>query len=196
MASRIIYCSLSKTLRLDPTEGFENFHRPGISSPDLLRLLKYHPQPVSERGPPQTPHTDLGSLTFLFTRQPGLQVLPRGKQEWTYVAPKAGHAIINLGDGMSLLSNGLLQSCLHRVAPLPGAAFQTRYSFAYLQRAEDITPMIGLKSGLIPAHETKEAVFTSGEWLQRKFGMLRGATHTSAEGWVLTSTEPRHSIPS
>ncbi|KAH6609154.1 hypothetical protein Trco_002500 [Trichoderma cornu-damae] len=190
-ASQAIYRGLSSALAVEPSEAFENFHRPSASSPDLLRLLKYHPQPVTERGAPQTPHTDLGSLTFLFTRQNGLQVLPRGAQDWAYVECKPGHAIINLGDGMSLMSNGLLQSCLHRVAPLPSEAFKTRYSFAYLQRAEDHTIMRGLKSPVIPQNDPQVASPTSAEWLAKKFGMLRGATHTKEDSWVLTGVKPQ-----
>ncbi|UKZ96918.1 uncharacterized protein TrAFT101_011691 [Trichoderma asperellum] len=193
-ASQAIYKALSSALCLDPSEVFENFHRPNMQSPDLLRLLKYHPQPITERGAPQTPHTDLGSLTFLFTRQNGLQVLPRGAQDWLYVACKPGHAVINLGDGMSLLSNGLLQSCLHRVAPLPSEAFKTRYSFAYLQRAEDDTIMRGLKSPVIPKSDPQARSHTSAEWLVKKFGMLRGATYSKEESWVLTGVKPQQLI--
>ena len=190
-ASQVIFKSLASALAVEPSESFENFHRPSEPSPDIIRLLKYHPQPISERGPPQTSHTDLGSLTFLFTRQNGLQVLPQGAHNWAYVAPKLDHAIVNLGDGMSLLSNGLLQSCLHRDSPLPSEAFKTRYSFAYLQRAEDHTPMRGLKSRVIPKSDPQAPVLTSAEWLARKFGLLRNDTHKTDEEWVLTGTKPQ-----
>jgi hypothetical protein len=56
--------------------------------------------------------------------------------------------------------------------------------------------MRGLKSGLIPASDATVRVFTSAEWLAKKFGMLRGASHTAAEGWILTGTEPRTAVKS
>lgn len=184
-----IHNQFSTALGLQPGQRFEDFHRRDQPSPCLLRLLKYHPQPLEERGPPQTPHTDLGTLTVLFTEQPGLQVLPKGAADWTFVEPKPGHAIINIGDGLSMMTNGLLQSCLHRVGPLPNKSMDTRYSFAYLQRAEEHTQLTAVPSSLIPAVKSKEngeKILTSGEWLRQKFGMLRAKTRTEDKGWVLT----------
>jgi isopenicillin N synthase-like dioxygenase len=182
-----IFRSLAASLMLPVGSRFEDFHRPHISSPDILRLLKYLPQKQEERGPPMTPHTDLGTLTLLFTRQPGLQVLPAGTKEWRYVVPREGHAVVNLGDQMSLLTSNVLQTCLHRVVPLPGTAMETRYSFAYLMRAEDDTPLCGLKSDLIPAGENSpEEILTSGQWLAKKFNMLRYDTHKEKQKWIIT----------
>ena len=170
-----ILSSLSTSLEISGPDTLESFHRPSAPSPDILRLLHYYAQPVSERGPPQTPHTDLGSLTVLFTKQPGLQVLrPGPDSEWSHVLPRPGHAIINLGDGLSLLTNKYFHSCLHRVGPLPGRAMEERYSFAYLQRAEDQTPLTTVNSPFIKTPESTEEVITSGEWLRKKFGVLRG----------------------
>ncbi|KAI9739819.1 MAG: hypothetical protein M1834_006540 [Cirrosporium novae-zelandiae] len=185
-AAHAIFGSLSESLNLPQGEGFEDYHRTNMPSPDIIRLLKYHPQPIEERGVVHTPHTDLGSLTFLFTEQPGLQVLSPGADEWKYVAPRPGHAIINLGDMMGRLTNKYFHSCLHRVVPLPNKAMEMRYSFAYLMRAEDWTPMKGLKSDLISADDPNNEIITSGQWLQRKFGMLRLDTHKKGDDWVLT----------
>ncbi|KAI9649948.1 hypothetical protein NHQ30_002533, partial [Ciborinia camelliae] len=181
-----IHRALSRTLGLEVGQKFEEFHRIDRPSPCLLRLLKYHPQPLEERGASGTPHTDLGSLTILFTNQPGLQVLIKGSDKWEDVEPRAGHAIVNIGDGMSLLTNGLLHSSLHRVAPPQGQAMETRYSFAFLQRAQQQTPLVGLKSPLIRAIDGSMEVVTSGEWLHQKFSMLRARTHDKEKHWVLT----------
>lgn len=45
-------------------------------------------------------HTDIGTLTLLFTEQLGLQLELQhpGSDEWEFVAPLAGHAIVNVGD--------------------------------------------------------------------------------------------------
>ena len=163
-ATLVIHRSLSEALELSAGERFEDFHHADQPSPCMLRLLKYHAQPAEERGPPQTPHTDLGSLTLLFTKQPGLQVLATGAQDWRYILPKAGHAVINIGDGMSMMTNGLLKSSLHRVVPPPNRPMATRYSFAFLQRAEAHTSLAGLRSPLIPQTENPRASITSGEW--------------------------------
>lgn len=192
-ATGTIHASLSRALGLDIGQRFEDFHRADQPSPCLLRMLKYHPQAMEERGSPQTPHTDLGSLTILFTEQPGLQVLPKGAPDWSFVEPRAGHAIVNIGDGLSMMTNGLFQSCLHRVSPLPNQCMHTRYSMAYLQRAEAHTRLTGLGSAAIPAASTQAEVLTSGDWLDRKFNMLRAKTHSEDKQWILTGRA--HELP-
>ena len=76
-----------------------------------------------------------------------------------------------------MLTGGLLHSCLHRVGPRPGRAMEERYSFAYLQRAEDDVRMEALPGFGNEVAGTKE-VYTSREWLEKKFGVLRRKTWT------------------
>ncbi|KAJ8117403.1 hypothetical protein OPT61_g1399 [Boeremia exigua] len=181
----IVHGALSDELGIGPQERLESFHREDSSSPCILRLLKYHAQPATERGAVQTPHTDLGSLTFLFTSQPGLQVLPKGETNdaWQFVAPRKHCAIVNIGDVLAMMTGGLLQSSLHRVGPLPNLPMDTRYSFAYLQRPEEHTI-------LKTAGANGEAI-TSGEWLRRKFGMLRKNTYVHDKQWILTGRQEK-----
>ena len=81
-----------------------------------------------------------------------------------------------------MLTGGLLHSCLHRVGPLPGQAMKERYSIAYLQRAEDDVKMKAL-SGIENRVVEEKDVYTSREWLEKKFGMLRRDTwKEGAEG--------------
>ena len=181
-----VNASLSRALGLPVGEKLEDFHKADRTSPCILRLLKYHAQPAQERGAAQTPHTDLGSLTILFTEQPGLQVLMKGADKWEYVEPRAGHAIVNIGDGMSMMTNSLLHSSLHRVGPPRNQPMATRYSFAYLKRAEEHTRLTGLHSPLIPATGGSSKVLTSGEWLHEKFSVLRAKTHNREKEWILT----------
>lgn len=74
-----------------------------------------------------------------------------------------------------MLTGGLFHSCLHRVSPPPGRAMEERYSFAYLQRAEDDVRMEALPA-MKSSTVQDEAVCTSKEWLEKKFGMLRRKT--------------------
>ena len=191
-ANTTTLASISKSLQLADNENLTTCHRPSMPSPDIIRLLKYSPQPAEERGFPHAAHTDLGSLTFLFTLQPGLQVLGDGSKEWEWVQPREGHAIVNLGDGMSLLTNGHLKSCLHRVGPLPGHPMPTRYSFAYMVRPEDHTVMTGVKSPFFPARlDETQPVFSSGDWLKKKFNVLRSDSrpHSKTPNWVMTGRQ-------
>lgn len=180
-ASYTILSCLSAALDFAPGTGFEAHHRPGAHSPSMLRLLKYTEQPLSERGAPQDPHTDLGSLTLLFTRSPGLQrknLNPRTRHgessAWEFVEPRAHCAIVNVGDVLSALSGGVLHSCLHRVVPLPGRKMVERFSFAWMSRPESDTLMRGLKGGkVLEGCQDGGEVITSDEWLRRKFTVLR-----------------------
>ena len=84
--------------------------------------------------------------------------------------------------GLAMLTGGRFHSCLHRVGPPPGRAMEERYSFAYLQRAEDNVKMTVLP-GTADPHEEMDEVYTSREWLEKKFGMLRRETwKEGAEG--------------
>lgn len=62
----------------------------------------------------------------------------RGCESWMwYVFSAHFDKWLGIFLGPSMLTGGLLHSCLHRVGPLPGRTREERYSFAYLQRAED-----------------------------------------------------------
>ena len=77
-----------------------------------------------------------------------------------------------------MLTGGLFHSSLHRVGPPSGRAMEERYSFAYLQRAEDDVKMVALPGMVVGATERRggEEVYTSREWVEKKFGMLRRET--------------------
>lgn len=77
--------------------------------------------------------------------------------------------------GLNMLTGGLFHSCLHRVSPPPGRAMEERYSFAYLQRAEDDVRMEALPTTESSTSQNPE-VYTSKEWLEKKFDMLRRKT--------------------
>lgn len=53
---------------------------------------------------------------------------------------------------------------------------EERYSFAYLQRAEDDVRMEALPGLGRDAAAEKGEVLTSRQWLEKKFGMLRAET--------------------
>ncbi|KAJ6566508.1 hypothetical protein B0H19DRAFT_1257717 [Mycena capillaripes] len=92
-------------------------------SKDHLRYAMYHPPTEEDREKKQhlwiPGHTDLGSVSFLYS-QPiaGLQVLcPDGT--WRYVRHYPEHIIVNLGDSLEFLTGGLLKAVPHRVMEPP-----------------------------------------------------------------------------
>lgn len=163
---------LNEHLKLPP-KTLQNLHRLEGNSGDQIRFLRAPPQPVDDRRTALGEHTDFGSVTVLFNKLGGLQVLPPGKDaEWCYVKPLPGHAIINLGDAMVKFTNGLLRSNIHRVTSPPGEqAEATRYSLVYFNRPEDDVVLKRLEgSHVIPplAEGEVEDEVKSKDWIIRR----------------------------
>ena len=156
-----------------PEGTLPNLHRQQAASGDQVRWVKAPPQPADDRRTALGQHTDFGSVTVLFNRLGGLQVLPPGSDaEWVYVRPLPGHAIVNLGDAMVKFTNGLFRSNIHRVVAPPGAqADLTRYSLVYFARPEDNVILRRLEgSDLIPlmAEGQSEEEINSKDWIIRR----------------------------
>lgn len=68
--------SLSQSLHLDPTKNFAAHHPKSQVSPTALGILRYLPYEVQIQGNTagHVPHTDIGSLSKVFSNVPGLQV--------------------------------------------------------------------------------------------------------------------------
>lgn len=163
---------LNEALGLPPST-LSNLHRFTSISGDQVRFVKAPPQPADDRRTALGEHTDFGSITVLFNRLGGLQVLPPGEDaEWVYVRPLPGHAIVNLGDAMVKFTNGLLRSNIHRVVAPPGAQGDyTRYSLVYFSRPEDTVPLKRLEgSDLIPTLDdgVVEEDINSKDWILRR----------------------------
>ena len=163
---------LNEHLELPPGT-LANLHRLNALSGDQVRFVKAPPQPMDDRRVALGQHTDFGSVTVLFNRLGGLQILPPGRDaEWCYVRPLPGHAIINLGDAMVKFTNGLLRSNIHRVVSPPGAqADTTRYSLVYFARPEDDIPLKRLDgSNKIPPlpEGVVEEDINSKDWIIRR----------------------------
>lgn len=161
-----------------PAGTLANLHRVDHKSGDQVRMIKSPPQPIDDRQIALGEHTDFGSVTVLFNRLGGLQVLPPGKDaEWCYVRPLPGHAIINLGDAMAMFTNGLLRSNIHRVVSPPGEqADHTRYSLVYFSRPENEVLMQRLEgSDKIPElgeeaskDAAKRGKITAKDWIIKR----------------------------
>lgn len=156
-----------------PAATLANLHRFTSAGGDQVRFVKTPPQPKDDRRTALGEHTDFGSVTVLFNRLGGLQVLPPGAgAEWVYVRPLPGHAIVNLGDAMVKFTNGLFRSNIHRVVSPPGEqADSTRYSLVYFARPEDDVFLRRLEgSERIPRLEdgVEEEAVNSKDWIIRR----------------------------
>ncbi|KAF8174674.1 2OG-Fe-II oxygenase family oxidoreductase [Mycena galopus ATCC 62051] len=170
---------LSHALQLQGSACFENNHRDEKPSTTTLVLLHY-PQNVDSEYSGHNKHTDIGSLTLLFTPQWGLQLLSPVEKEksWLWVEPRPGHAVINVGDSLRFLSGKRLKSCLHRVVPTSGM-FQEedRYSIAYFLRPEsdvDFEDSDGKTVSVKKWHDEKYIMYTQTHEKQDQSTVLTG----------------------
>ncbi|GFY97006.1 gibberellin 3-oxidase 1 [Actinidia rufa] len=94
-----------------------------------IQLNSYPACPDPDRAMGLAAHTDSTLLTILYQNNTsGLQVLREGIG-WVTVPPVPGALVVNLGDLIHMLSNGLYQSVLHRVVV---NRTRHRFSVAYL----------------------------------------------------------------
>jgi len=159
-----------------PQGTLTSLHDQGTISGDHVRFIKAPPQPQDDLRIAMGQHTDFGSVTILFNRVGGLQVLPPASPsepspEWCYVKPLPGHCIVNLGDAMVKFTNGLLRSNLHRVVAPPGEQVNsTRYSLVYFARPGDEVPLRRVEgSSIVPPLEegVVEEALPSREHIKR-----------------------------
>jgi len=74
-------------------------------------------------------HTDMGFLTILKQDENGgLEVKPRGADEWVSAPPIPGTFVINIGDMLELWTHGIYQATMHRVKNTSG---NDRMSFPF-----------------------------------------------------------------
>lgn len=116
-----------------PRFALVNLHKRSSASGDQIRLTKsrgktnqHEEQSASANNTDLSlgAHTDFGSVTILFNRLGGLQVLRPDLRTWGYVVPYPEHAIVNLGDALVRLTGGVLRSSIHRVIDAPGKQAQ------------------------------------------------------------------------
>lgn len=150
-------------------------------------------------------------MTVLFNQLGGLQVVNPESQDYKYVKPQPGCAIINLGDALIKLLGGRLYSGVHRVvgksllsqgrvyvpcsASLlppgpPGEQAQSpRHSVVYFARPNG---SIKLKSLLDP--DDGEEAMTADDWIAQR-ARLRRMANFKGEETYLASRGTEHTKP-
>lgn len=115
----------------------------------ILRLLHY---PAQDTPPPPGSvragaHEDINVITLLLgAEEAGLEVKHRSG-EWLAVNPPAGALVINVGDMLQRLTNGVLPSTTHRVVnPSTERSGHARYSTPFFLHFESDVLIDPLKS--------------------------------------------------
>ncbi|XP_059289677.1 protein SRG1-like [Lycium ferocissimum] len=105
-----ILCQLAKALRMDEKE-MRDLSSDGMQ---IIRMNYYPPCPEPHKTIGISPHSDADALTILLqlNETEGLQVRKDGI--WLPVKPLPNAFIVNVGDMMEILSNGVYRSIEHR----------------------------------------------------------------------------------
>ncbi|KAK4033548.1 hypothetical protein C8A01DRAFT_39991 [Parachaetomium inaequale] len=163
--TKVILSALSTGMGLAGAQRFENSHRNDRPSTTTLSMMHYLPaETTGQHKIGHQKHTDISSLTLLFSDQWGLQIRPPGEcgaREMGFVAPKPGCAFVHVGDSLRFASGMKFQSCIHRVVPFDPT--EHRYSIAYFLRAEDDTMFMDSEGRYVTAkewHDEKFKAFT------------------------------------
>lgn len=176
-----ILSTLSKALELP--YDLKDCHRKDKPSSANMAMLNYLPWGSSDEKIGNMAHTDMGTLTVVFTQSDGLQALLPGTEEWSFIPPRAGHAVVNVGDSLRFLSNGALASSLHRVVPPPDSTGQDKFSTIYFLRPEfdaKFTTPDGKQMNSVEWHNQKYALFREASLDAKQ----HGAMLTGRKDWI------------
>ncbi|KAK2376029.1 hypothetical protein P8452_48154 [Trifolium repens] len=102
--------SMEKVLKMKRNELLEFFEDPGQG----IRMNYYPPCPQPENVIGLNPHSDSGALTILLqvNEVEGLQIRKDGM--WIPIKPLSNAFVINIGDMLEILTNGIYRSIEHR----------------------------------------------------------------------------------
>jgi isopenicillin N synthase-like dioxygenase len=166
-----ILTAVARRLGLEP-QWFDDTVRLGNS---VLRLLHYPPvDSTKATGHVRAgAHEDINVITLLLgAEEAGLEILDRNGQ-WLPVAPPPGALVVNVGDMLQRLTNGVLPSTTHRVVnPAPERMGVSRYStpfFLHFEPEFEIRTLPGCVRGDRPAPEP----ITADEFLQQRLREIK-----------------------
>ena len=162
-------------MNLPDRDFFASKHREDNERGNALRLLHYPSRDTApcEGGTRMNAHTDSGSVTLLFQRSAGLEVMsPSGS--WVQAPCLDDTILLNLGDALAFWSGRRLRATLHRVTFETVPSGKERQSMAYFCAANPDTvlePLGNGTAGEVGVYETNgiqiERGVTVGELGQR-----------------------------
>ena len=163
--------AIARFLQID--EGyFVDTVRDGNS---VLRLLHYPPidgEPGSNVR--AGAHEDINAITLLLgAEEAGLELLTRDGR-WIPVSPKPGEMVVNIGDMLQRLTNGLLRSTTHRVAnPPPERRRHSRYSMPYFLHFRSDFLIEALPRTVPAGEQPKWPPITANDYLQERLREIK-----------------------
>ncbi|MBX7250209.1 MAG: isopenicillin N synthase family oxygenase [Caulobacteraceae bacterium] len=162
---RILLEALAPQLQL-PSDWFDDKVERGTS---LLRVLHY--PPVADDTPPgavrSAAHEDINFITILVAaRGAGLQLLDRDGT-WLPVETQPKNLIVDSGDMLQRLTNGVIPSTTHRVVN-PEGPNVSRYSMPFFMHPTLETSLAALPQCVPAGERPKWPPVTAGEFLDER----------------------------
>jgi len=168
---RKILKAIARYLNVDE-DYFEDAVRDGNS---VLRALHYPPQnePTGEHIRAGA-HEDINAITLLLgAEEAGLELLTKDGR-WIPVSPRPGELVINIGDMLQRLTNGMLPSTSHRVInPAPDRASHARYSMPFFLHFRSDFLIEALPQTLPSGERPKWPAITANDYLQERLREIK-----------------------
>ena len=141
----------------------------------VLRMLHYPPQEANTGGHIRAgAHEDINTITLLLgAEEAGLELQTRDGR-WIPVSPRPGELVVNIGDMLQRLTNGVLRSTSHRVVnPAPERKSHARYSMPFFLHFHPEYRIEALP-GTVPAGEQpKWPPISSHDYLQERLREIK-----------------------
>jgi len=166
-----ILSAIARYLDLDP-QYFDATVENGNS---VLRLLHYPPQEANTGGHIRAgAHEDINTITLLLgAEEAGLELLTRDGR-WIPVSPKPGELVVNIGDMLQRLTNGVLRSTSHRVVnPAPERKSHARYSMPFFLHFHPEFMIEALPGTVPPGEQPKWPPISSHDYLQERLREIK-----------------------
>jgi isopenicillin N synthase-like dioxygenase len=163
--------AIARFLKVDE-EYFTDTVRDGNS---VMRLLHYPAQTEPTGNHIRaSAHEDINTITLLLgAEEAGLELKTKDGR-WIPVSPKPGELVINIGDMLQRLTNGVLRSTSHRVVnPAPDRASHARYSMPYFLHFRPDFVIEALPGTVPPGEQPKWPPISSHEYLQERLREIK-----------------------
>jgi isopenicillin N synthase-like dioxygenase len=141
----------------------------------VMRLLHYPAQsePTGEHIRAGA-HEDINTITLLLgAEEAGLELKTKDGR-WIPVISRPGELVINIGDMLQRLTNGVLRSTSHRVVnPAPDRASHARYSMPYFLHFRSDFLIEALPGTVPPGEQPKWPPITADDYLQERLREIK-----------------------
>lgn len=155
----------------------DDWFEPTVSEGNsVLRVIHYPPMPPDPAGSIRaSAHEDINVITLLMgADEPGLEVLTKQGQ-WLAVDPPPGSLVVNVGDMLQRLTNGVLRSTTHRVVNPPSdRARIARFSMPFFLHFNPDFLIETLESCVTPERPNAYPTpVTADEYLQQRLREIK-----------------------